>query len=312
MLFIYGVPDKYIDVSRIVLNKCISNGVINIPSTDLKRAEIFGDPAYGTYKHMVIYDNEGNKKYFYDGEIISIRIDDNFTTDDSNNLKSWWNSNGKYIADHNDRLKGLHSRIKMIQGNMNDEVPEQLLAMQYVKDNAKVLELGSNIGRNTLVISTILNDSSNLITLESDPNTARILQQNLDMNVSTSRVEASALSKKNLIQNHWNTRPLLDGESIPDGWAPVNIITFNQLCSKYNIEFDTLVADCEGALFYIFQDEPDMLNSIHTIIMENDYWVITHKQYVDEFMSTRGFKRIHYQAGGLGPCREFFFEVWQK
>ena len=39
---------------------------------------------------------------------------------------------------------------------------------------------------------------------------------------------------------------------------------------KYNVDFDTLVADCEGALCYILKEEPEFLESFKLIIIEND------------------------------------------
>jgi hypothetical protein len=66
-----------------------------------------------------------------------------------------------------------------------------------------------------------------------------------------------------------------------DGFSWVSTITLEQLKSKYNIEFDTLVLDCEGAFYYILMDMPEILNNINLIIMENDYWDISKKNYID-------------------------------
>ena len=60
--------------------------------------------------------------------------------------------------------------------------------------------------------------------------------------------ENAALSKRKLIQNHWQTIP---SETVLSGWENVNIIDFDTLQKKHNIIFDTLVLDCEGAFYYI-------------------------------------------------------------
>jgi len=70
--------------------------------------------------------------------------------------------------------------------------------------------------------------------------------------------------------------------------------------------------DCEGAFYYILMDIPEILNNIHLIIMENDYWDITHKQYVDNVLTKNGFYRNYVKSGGWGPCQSNFFEVWKK
>ena len=71
------------------------------------------------------------------------------------------------------------------------------MVINYLKSDDKVLEIGSNIGRNTLVISSILNDSMNLVTLESDYNICEQLIENKNINNFKFHIENSALSKKN-------------------------------------------------------------------------------------------------------------------
>ena len=86
----------------------------------------------------------------------------------------------------------------------------------------------------------------------------------------------------------------------------------NNLKNKYNIEFDTLVLDCEGAFYYILMDMPDILNNINLIIMENDYWDLNKKQYIDTILIQNNFYRDYVEGGGWGPCYNNFFEVWKK
>ena len=88
------------------------------------------------------------------------------------------------------------------------------------------------------------------------------------------KCENSALSKRKLIQRGWETIP---SDIIIDGFKEVKIIDFYKLQEKYNIEFDTLVLDCEGAFYYILIDEPTILNNIKCIIVENDYTNVEHK-----------------------------------
>ena len=97
-----------------------------------------------------------------------------------------------------------------------------------------------------------------------------------------------------------------------DGYKNVNIINLEQLKDKYNIIFDTLVVDCEGAFYYILLDMPEILNNIKLIIMENDYWDQSHKMYVDNVLREKGFILDYAESGGWGPCFNNFFEVWKK
>ena len=68
--------------------------------------------------------------------------------------------------------------------------------------------------------------------------------------------ENSALSNRRLIQKYWNAIPIDENAEIPSGWQAVSTVSWQKLCQKYSMEFDTLVVDCEGALYYILLDQP--------------------------------------------------------
>ena len=78
------------------------------------------------------------------------------------------------------------------------------------------------------------------------------------------------------------------------------------------MNFNVLVADCEGALYYILKDEPEFLNGFETIIIENDFTDIKHKEFINEEFERYKFKRVYKLAGGFGPCYDCFYEVWRK
>jgi len=123
------------------------------------------------------------------------------------------------------------------------------------------------------------------------------------------QIENSALSLKKMIQIGWDT---IVSDVLLPGYSPVNIISYEDLKNKYNMVFDTLVLDCEGAFYYILQDMPEILQDVNLIIMENDYHNIENKRYVDNMLYQYGFKKIYSKQGGWGPCQNFFFETWSK
>lgn len=55
-----------------------------------------------------------------------------------------------------------------------------------------------------------------------------------------------------------------------------------------------------------------LYKNINILIVENDYYEKEHKEYVDSLIGKYEFKRIHFEAGGWGPCKDNFFEVWEK
>ena len=312
MKFFYGIENNYVDVTSIVLEKCLKENIINIPLSDHARAAIFEDHIMGTLKNIKVIFDDNIEKIYNSNQNANFEIINNTLVEiNIRNIRNiWWNETGKYMKDSNEKLRNLHKYLRINYGNIEHEYPEQLMAINYINENDIVLELGSNIGRNSCVIAQILNNNDrNLVTLECDLNHVNQLTENRNNNGFNFQIEPTALSKKKLIQKGWTTK--LSDVVLP-GYSKVNIIDWSGLKNKYNLNFNTLVADCEGALYYILQDEPDMLANFDKIILENDYLNINHKNYVDSIMIKSGFNNVYKEAGGWGPCYDCFYEVWQK
>jgi FkbM family methyltransferase len=290
MKIYYGITNNLIDVTNICINKLMQNNIITIPQGDNNRSNYFTDPCFGIHKKIII----DNKEYDEFDEIKINIINNTITTENIN-----------YI---NNKINNLHSKLKIKYGSFNEELPEQKMVVRYLTGNEKVLEIGGNIGRNSLIIASIINNN-NFVTLESDPNIAKQLIENRDLNNFNFHIECSALSNRKLIQKGWDTIP---SDILQNGYKWVNTITLDNLKNKYNIDFDTLVLDCEGAFYYILMDMPDILNNINLIIMENDYHDISKKNYIDDILRKNNFQVVYVENGGWGPCYNNFFEVWKK
>lgn len=299
---LYGIEKAYVDVTRkailyhYLFNK---NNKFRLPSSDDDRCNIFGDHLYGVVKHLIVVGSNGSKRYD-DGKLLD-NIDIPYET-----IKSCVDS-----FDASQKIDMIHRNSRFSGGDINDELPEQVMTATFIKDNSCVLELGSNIGRNTIVIGCLLKDSSNLVTLETNPDTCKALNFNRNSNNLKFHIVNAALSSRNMIQHkdEWDVKM---SDEVLENHFKINLVTFDELEAKYNKRFDTLVADCEGSLYYIFQDFPDMLSTIDTVIMENDYKDIEHKQTVDEFLVKNGFKCVYRQPGGWDPCYRCFYETWKK
>lgn len=293
MKILYGISlTNSIDVTNICLSKLIRNNVIVIPDGDCNRAIFFTDPLPGIIKKIIILNNDNVTEYN-----ISLQVHINIK---DNTIKT---------VNIINQIENIHSKLNIKYGNLSEELPEQKMVVRYLSGDEKVLEIGGNIGRNSLVIASILQDHTNLVTLECDINIANQLIENRDLNDFKFYVEKSALSNRSLIQKGWDTIP---SDTLQEGYNWVNTITLNNLKTKYNIEFDTLILDCEGAFYYILMDMPEILNNIKLIIMENDYWDISKKNYIDEILIKNNFYVDYQEYGGWGPCFNNFFEVWKK
>ena len=295
MKIYYGILNNLIDVTNICFDKLKNNNVITIPNNDIKRSKYFTDPIRGILKQVFIEDN-GVITEYNDLTQIKINILDN----------SIQVTNDGQI---NTQINNLHSKLFLNYGSFKDELPEQKMVVRYLKGNEKVLEIGGNIGRNSLIIASILNNNKNLIVLESNLNIAKQLTENRDINNFDFNIECSALSNRKLIQSGWVTIP---SDVLQEGYNWVDTITLVNLKSKYNFEFDTLVLDCEGAFYFILMDMPEILNNVNLIIMENDYLDISHKNYIDNILTKNNFYLEYFESGGWAPCYDNFFEVWKK
>lgn len=313
----YGIPGKTIDVTDICLTspKLFHNNIITIPSGDENRAHHFTDPVPHVVKQIFIQTTDNNNDgdndseiYFDQHHFIKINIQNNALHVKVVDV----NEENKKVEM---KLSLIHSKLKIIHGSFNDEFPEQKMATKYLTGNEKVLEIGGNIGRNSLVIAQILRESGgelndfNLVTMECSTYISNQLTENRKLNGLHFHIENSALSMKKLIQQGWNTLP---SDTLLPGHTWVNTVTWNELKAKYRIDFDTLVLDCEGAFYYMLLDMPEMLENIKLIIMENDYWDLNHKNVVDAILIKNNFYVDYVESGGWGPCYHNFFEVWKK
>jgi FkbM family methyltransferase len=292
----YGIPGNLTDITtKVYALTSDSQGEIHIPSSDNKRAELFGDPIYGTSKSIFITDRDITTEFDNTVNIIVNRYTGLVKINESPSTK----------------LAKIHSKLQLRYGSFHEEYPEQLMVARFLTGTEKVLEIGGNIGRNSLVIASILNQTGNtsMVTLESDPEIAGQLTENRDLNGLKFQIEPSALSKNRLIQRGWDT---LESNVLKPGYKWVSTITLAELYAKYGVQFDTLVLDCEGAFYYILRDMPEILEPVNLVIMENDYTDINHKEAVDAVLVKAGFRSIYQEAGGWGPCKPRFFEVFRK
>jgi len=306
----YGIENNNIDVTELTFNKCSYNNVIFIPKGDHARANIFSDPIEGTLKSIFI-EQDGLMTEYNDSYEIYININE-FNIYNNHTVPNYIKfSVIDNIIDYNERLKTIQQFLQIDYGNFNTEIPEQIMASKYIVGNEKILEIGGNIGRNSLVMAFILNakNNSNLVTLECDVGIATQLTHNKNINNLNFFVENAALSKRNLIQKNWET---IVSDILLEGYTPVKTITLEELIAKYHIDFNTLVIDCEGAFYYILLDMPEILNNISLIIMENDYNDILHKDYIDKILREHNFYVDYVEGGGWGPCKDNFYEVWKR
>lgn len=306
-LIFYGVDGQYVNVTEKIIATVVKcNAPCVIPSDDCNRAALFGiDPALGKVKHLRFEPAHG-------GDALVIPVGFSVTVSDNGNQSIEIVAS---ITNPEVILREIHRKLQFFGGSMQEELPEQLLVAEFLNPKAKVLEIGANIGRNTMTIASILDDHSQLVAIETDATSADVLRKNRDANGFKFHVETNALSMQPLIQNGWVSSPLTkenETKLSQLGYFRVESIDWDSLNVKYGLAFDTLVLDCEGAFYYILKDFPSILDNVKAIFIENDFFDFSQKQFVDETLRIAGFRCVCSRSGGWGPCASVFYQVWKK
>ena len=221
----------------------------------------------------------------------------------------------------------IRKNLKLIHGSFDEEIVEQTLSCKYISENDVVLEIGGNMGRNAIVISSILNNQNNLVTMEPNNEFHIKLTENRDFNSKKFNIENSALSinplyfhgSHTIYQDKIEETYPLSGKHLinnNNNLQSCNITDFSKLENKYNLSFNVLVIDCEGAFYFILKDMPYILDKIKLIIIENDFENIEHYYYIKKEFENNKFlcvesielKNCPWDA----PCKNNFYEVWKK
>jgi hypothetical protein len=156
----YGIVGNLVDVTSIALAKLTKNSVVFIPKGDDLRAHYFKDHLFGVLKTVFVTTNFTGEPITVEcnhltNAYIDIQMKKIYLNDDApKEMKELHTSKQEILAN-------IHSRYRLNYGSFQHEYPEQLMAATYLTGNEKVLEIGANIGRNSIVIAHILQQSNN-------------------------------------------------------------------------------------------------------------------------------------------------------
>jgi hypothetical protein len=181
------------------------------------------------------------------------------------------------------------------------EVEEQEIASKYIKKNDKVLELGARYGTVSAIILDKISDPKDCVIVDPDTNITQALTNNLNKcGYEDARIFVGTIgSHKKKI--HSNDSYATYTESCEGDECNIENMTYDNLQRKYDITFNTIVADCEGCLPELIDHIEDM-DPIKKIIFETDRAgnVDYNKLYTK--LNERGFKNV----------REGFVQIWVK
>ena len=168
-----------------------------------------------------------NSKKFHSNDVGYLPVDCNFETYDFKTHENTQKELDDIISTH----KFPHN-VEWVKANPNDynsdESFEQYMTYRFLPRDSSVLELGGNIGRNSMLISSILTNPEKHVVLESYSEIADCLKKNRDENNKRFHVEDAALSKRKLLQkeNSWTTIP---SDRLLEGYKKVRNVTKSDL-----------------------------------------------------------------------------------
>lgn len=179
-----------------------------------------------------------------------------------------WKFIENFSENFSEKLDELHKKLSLKYGSFKTELPEQIMINKHIKPNSKILELGPNIGRSSVIANYNLEDSKQHLTVETLKSACKQLAENRDLNNMKFQIFNGAISNKPIFQhpNNWRT-----SYNKKEGFKKIPTITLQNLIDKYKIDFNTIIADCEGCLVDILEQNEWFLDQINLIILEHDF-----------------------------------------
>jgi FkbM family methyltransferase len=173
-----------------------------------------------------------------------------------------------------------------------EERTEQEQAFKYIDPDDVVLELGGRYGTVSSVINYKLNNKNNHVVIEPDENIIPALIKNRDLNNCGYHILPKIISKNNKkkINNGYGTHYINSEENIEN-----NIISYEDFKKQFPLNFNVLVADCEGCLCEFIDNMGNDFYKLNKIIFEADYPNLCDYNKLIQNLLNNGFTMIDKQ-----------------
>ena len=159
MKILYGLPQHQLDITDKVLSHFVRQNIAVIPKGDDDRAYLFTDPLPRILKVVtIIVDGVETIVDHTHQAYIDLSTQQIYMDDIPSHIKEIYpyDFDEASNASVENKLKEVHKTLKLVHGSMTQEFPEQGMAMRFLTGQEKVLEIGANVGRNSLMIQSIL------------------------------------------------------------------------------------------------------------------------------------------------------------
>jgi FkbM family methyltransferase len=172
------------------------------------------------------------------------------------------------------------------------EKQEQDLAKKYIKHDDIVLELGGRYGSVSCIINSKLKCKTNQVVVEPDERVWEALERNKKVNNCQFHIVKGFLSNKKLGLTAVNSYNGYGTTSMVNTKSTIPSYTMTEIKTKYNLEFNVLVADCEGFLEVFFDENPTLYDNLRLIIFEQDYPDKCNYDKIRNTLTKKGFFKI--------------------
>lgn len=186
------------------------------------------------------------------------------------------------IHDQDDKRVDIHKYEK----------PEQDLAKRFIQANDVVLELGARYGSVSCIINSKLICKTNQVCVEPDERVWSALERNKRVNKCDFHIVKGFISAKKLGLTALDSYDGYGTTSLEDTTSTIPSFTLHEIKEKYGLEFNVLVADCEGFLEVFLDENPELYDSLRMIIFEADYPDKCNYAKIRKTLKEKGFKKV--------------------
>jgi FkbM family methyltransferase len=169
------------------------------------------------------------------------------------------------------------------------ESDEQELARQYIQENDVVFELGARYGSVSCIINSKLNCKTNQIVVEPDERVWEALSRNREANNCDFHIIKGFISSKKLGLTATDVCMGYGTTAVEDVSSIIPSYTMEEINEQYNLNFNVLVADCEGFLEVFFDENPNFYDKLRLIIFEADYADKCNYDKIRNVLKEKGF-----------------------
>ena len=174
----------------------------------------------------------------------------------------------------------------------NIEKPEQDLVNEYILENDIVLELGARYGSVSCIINSKLNNKKNQVVVEPDDRVWDALEQNKINNNCEFDIVKGFISNKKLDLTNLDDCNGYGATFVENNNSNIPSYSLDEIQNKYNLQFNVLVADCEGFLEEFFDENPDFYDQLRLIIFEADYPTKCNYDNIRNTLAEKKFDKI--------------------